>query len=147
MRDSTGVTAPLRWLWVSGAVLLAVGLLVLRLEPQGALFAVEIAIVLIAAAGGTTAARGASGGRTWNALAWSIPSLPILAGLAVYAWFAHVAADPMMGVALVVATTAVAVAVWSVFVLALVVEVLRSRRRRRFGEARPAWEDGPSQPT
>lgn len=81
MRDSTGVTAPLRWLWVSGAVLLAFGLLVFRLEPQSSVFAGELGLGLVAAAGGTTAARGASVGPVWNALGWSILSLPVVGGL------------------------------------------------------------------
>jgi len=146
MGDWTGVTSALQWLWATGAGCLAIGVLGFRLQPQGALLMAELGLVLLSVAGGATAGRGPSVGRSWNLLAWVVPSLPVLAAVAVFVWLKHERSDPLGVVVLFVFASAAAITTWVVFAVSLVVE-LALRRRRRFGEARPAWENGPPPPT
>jgi hypothetical protein len=147
MGDSTRVTPALRRLWLAGASVLAVGLLALRLEPQVAVYVCWAGLVLVAAAGGATAARGGSVGRLWLSLTWSVPVLPFAAGAGVLLWLEHQHADPLAVVLLWVFASAAAIATWVVFTLALVVETVRLRLRRRFGDPRPAWKNEPIQPS
>lgn len=135
------MTTALRWTWGTGALLLVLGL-----PPALGLYTLWPGVATTAAAAGITAARGRAVGPIWLALAWFVPSLPVLGSVGVYAWLAHQRLDPMLVVVLFVFGSAVAIATWVVFVVAMLVEAVRWRRRR-FGEARPAWEDGPSQPT
>jgi hypothetical protein len=140
------VTTALRWWWVAGAAVVGTGLLGFRLVPDGGLLVLEVGLVLVAVAAGATAARGASVGPAWRAVAWCVPALPVLVVVAVFAWLAHERADPMAVVLLYVLGVAATVGTWIAFGLALLVEVVR-RRRRRFGEAGPAWENGPTPPS
>ena len=140
------MTPALRWLWIAGAIGLAVGSVDVPLVPGGFVLVPEIAVLLVAVAGGVTAARGTSVGRAWLTLAWSVPVLPLVAGVAVFLWLVDERADPLAVVLLLTLGVFVVLATWIVFVIALVVELVR-RRRRRFGEARPAWKNDPTPPS
>jgi hypothetical protein len=144
MGDSAGVTSALRRLWLTGATVLAAGLLAFLLEPQAAVYVSEAGLVLVSVAGGMTAARGGPVGQGWLGLAWTVPVLPFLAGAGVLLWLEQQRADPLAFVVLWVVASAAAIGTWMVFALALLVEVVRLRRRRRFGEPRGAWKNGPT---
>jgi hypothetical protein len=74
--------------------------------------------------------------------------LPGVGALVAFAYLASVGADPLAVVLLVFVTVPLWVGVLVVFALALVVELARLHvRRRRFGEARPAWENDPTPPS
>ena len=145
MGDTTGVTPALRWFWATGAGAFLVGVLAFGLAPQGALLMAELGLVLMSVAGGITAARGSSVGAGWNLLAWLVPASPVLAALATFAWLQHERSDPLGVAMLFVLASAATITTWAVFVVALVVERVR-RRRRRFGHPRPAWDNDPTPP-
>jgi hypothetical protein len=144
MGDPVGVTSALRRLWLTGASVLVVGLLALWVEPQVAVYVSEAGLVLVSVAGGATAARGGPVGPRWLGLARTVPALPFVAGAGVLLWLEQQRADPLALVLLWVVASAAAIATWVVFALALLVEVVRLRRRRRFGEPSRAWKNGPT---
>ena len=145
MGDTTGVTPALRWMWATGAGVLLVGVLGLRLDPPGALLMAELGFVLLSVAAGVTAARGSSVAGTWNLLAWLVPALPVLTALVAFVWLRHERTDPLGVAFLFLVAAAATITTWAVFGVALVVEHLL-RRRRRFGDPRPAWENDPTPP-
>jgi hypothetical protein len=146
MGHETGVTSALRRTWVAGAVCLAFGLIDLPLLHLGLVFVPEIGLLLLAVAGGTTAARGDAVGRAWLVLAVAVLVLPLVAGVAILAWLVGMDADPLAVVLLLTLGGFAVLAVWAAFVIALVVDLAR-RRRRRFGEPRPAWKNDPTPPS
>jgi hypothetical protein len=139
------VTTPLRWTWATGVLLLATGLV---LSVDGAFVLLYPGLVVLCVTGGITAARGRRVGPWWLACAWSVPVLPLaLAGIA-FGWLAWMRADPLAVVMLVYVTVGVWVGVLVTFALVLVAELARLLgRRRRFGEARPPWNNDPTPPT
>ena len=105
-------------------------------------------VLLIVVAAGATAARGTAAGRGWLLLAWSVPALPVLAMVAAFSYIVVKGLDPMALVLVGWFLGVWSVVVAAIFGLVAMVEYVRLHvRRRRFGEPRPAWEDGPSQPT
>ena len=134
------MTTALRWLWIAGAAVMGTGLLGFRLVQDGGLLAFEVGLVLVSVAAGVTAARGASVTSAWRVLAWSVPALPVVAGVGIYVLLIVEGVDPMAIALLFFFGIAATVGIWVAFGLALLVEDVR-RRRRRFGEARPAWKN------
>jgi hypothetical protein len=139
------VTPGLRAAWVVGAVLLAMGALLL---VAGELRAVLPATLVLAVAGGVTAARGRRAGRRWLLLAWSVLLLPGVGFAAAFTWLGEVEADPLAVALLVPLTVGLWIGVLVVFATALAAELVRLHlRRRRFGEASPAWKNEPFPPS
>lgn len=139
--DPVGTALP-RWLrraWLVGAALLAVGTVL-----PGSVLLVPGLVVLGAAAGVTAARRDTP--RGWHATALAVPAAPPVVGAAVIGWAWLVGADPMVIGLVVWVGVPVAVALWTVFVAAAAVELVRGRRRR-FGAAGPAWENDASPPS
>ena len=124
MRVGTGMTAALQRLWLAGAALLAVGALL----PGGGAIVSAPALLVLAGAGGTTAARGADVRRAWRALAWGVPVLPTLVLAGFVLWLLDGHSDPMAVVLVVFVVGTLVLVTWAVFLLALVVEVLRRHR-------------------
>ncbi|MDT0184377.1 hypothetical protein Q9S36_29705 [Microbacterium sp. ARD31] len=146
MGHETGVTTALRRTWIVGAVCLAVALVDFPLLHLGLVLVPEIGLLLLAVAAGTTAARGDAVGRAWFVLALAVPVLPLVAGLAVLAWLTEIDADPLALVLLLTIGGFAVLSVWAAFVIALVVDLAR-RRRRRFGVPPGAWNNDPSPPS
>ena len=132
----------LRLTWLVGALFLALG----PLPGIGPWCAYAAAVVLAAAAGTTISQEYLPLG--WNLLALAVPASPVVVGLGIFVWLASVGADPMAVVVLLLIGGAVALLVWTVFVVAVVAGLIRRHlaRRRRFGEPRPAWENAPTPP-
>lgn len=145
MEHERGVTTALRRTWVAGAVCLSVALVDFPLLHLGLVFVPEIGLLLLAVAAGTTAARGDAVGRAWFVLAVAVPVLPLVAGVAILAWLAGMHADPLAFVLLLMIGGFAVFAVWTAFVIALVVDL--ARRRRRFGVPPGAWNNDPSPPS
>jgi hypothetical protein len=137
-----GVTTGLRRLWLAGGVVCAVGLLV----PGGGGILAVPGLLVTAVAAGCTVARGRSVGGPWLLLAWAVPLIPTLATVGFFLWLAHVRADPLAVVLVVAGLGGLSVLTWAAFVVALLVEVFRTARRR-FGDPPPAWENAPTPPS
>lgn len=140
MAGGTGATAPLRRLWLLAGALLVVGVAV----PGGGGVLAAPGLFVLAVAGGVTAARGRSSGRLL-ALAWAVPVVPSLALVALTAWLVVAGADPLAVGLFTALAGALVVGTWAVFLVALLVEAARGRRR--FGAARPAWKNDPTPPS
>ena len=134
------VTDRLKAAWWTGVFLLVLGLAVSVFHP----YACAPGLVVLSASAGMTAARGRRAG-WWLVPAWAVPVLPIAAGVGVFAWLAHVGADPMAVVVLLVLGAAAVTVTWGAFLVALVVE--SARLTRRFVAPTPAWENGPPPPS
>ena len=120
----TGVTTGLQRLWLVGGALLAVGLVL----PGGGAIVSAPALLVLGGAAGTTAARGRAVGGPWRWLAWGVPLVPTLALAGFVYWLFDGHSDPMAVVLVVYVVGTLVLAVWAVFVLALLVELFRRHR-------------------
>jgi hypothetical protein len=143
MQGDAGVTAWLGRLWLAGAVLLAIGV---AMNVGGTLVAGP-GLLALAVASGMTAARGRDATSGWLLLAWAVPVLPTVALVGTVAWWWWHDADLLAVFLLAYIGGAIVLALCVAFVVALAVETIRLRRRRRFVEPRPAWENGAPPPS
>lgn len=118
------MTTALQRLWLAGGALLAVGLLL----PGGGAIASAPALLVLAWAAGTTAARGDAVRGEWRALAWGVPVLPTLALAGFVYWMLDGHSDPMAVVLVVYIVGFLVLLTWVVFLLGLVVELVRGHR-------------------
>jgi hypothetical protein len=116
-----GVTTALRRLWLVGAALLAVGLLL----PGGGAILAAPALLLLALSAGTTAARGRTVGTAWRWLSWAVPVVPTLVLAGFVLWLLDGHSDPMAVVLVVYVVGSLVLMTWGVFLLALLVDLLR----------------------
>lgn len=117
----TGMTTTLRRLWLVGAALLAVGLLL----PGGGAVVAAPALLVLALAAGTTAARGRTVRAAWQWLSWAVPVVPTLALAGFVHWLLDGHSDPMAVVLVVYVIGSLVLTTWGVFLLALLVDLLR----------------------
>ena len=115
------VTTALRRLWLVGAALLAVGLLL----PGGGAILAAPALLLLALSAGTTAARGRTVGTAWRWLSWAVPVGPTLVLAGFVLWLLDGHSDPMAVVLVVYVVGSLVLMTWGVFLLALLVDLLR----------------------
>ena len=125
-----GMTTALRRLWIAGGALLAVGLLL----PGGGAIVSAPALLVLAGAAGTTAARRSGVRRPWLALAWAVLVVPTLVWAGFFYWLVHGHDDPMAVSLVVFVIGALVLTTWGVFLLALLVDLFR----RRWSSVRPA---------
>lgn len=116
-----GVTTALRRLWLVGAALLAVGLLL----PGGGAIVTAPALLVLALSAGTTAARGRTVGTAWRWLSWAVPVVPTLVLAGFVLWLLDGHSDPMAVVLVVYVVGSLVLMTWGVFLLALLVDLLR----------------------
>jgi hypothetical protein len=131
-------------MWSAAATVLVIGLPLAVFD----LLWLSPGAFLIVVTAGATAAHGTAAGWAWLLMAWSVPVLPVLAIVAAFTYIFAQGLDPMALVLVGWFGGVWSVVVAAIFGLAAMVEYVRFHlRSRRFGEPRPAWEDGPSQPT
>ena len=116
-----GVTTAVRRLWLVGATLLAVGLLL----PGGGAIVTAPALLVLALSAGTTAARGRTVGTAWRWLSWAVPVVPTLVLAGFVLWLLDGHSDPMAVVLVVYVVGSLVLMTWGVFLLALLVDLLR----------------------
>lgn len=116
-----GVTTALRRLWLVGATLLAVGLLL----PGGGAIVTAPALLVLALSAGTTAARGRTVGTAWRWLSWAVPVVPTLVLAGFVLWLLDGHSDPMAVVLVVYVVGSLVLMTWGVFLLAMLVDLLR----------------------
>lgn len=116
-----GVTTALRRLWLVGATLLAVGLLL----PGGGAIVTAPALLVLALSAGTTAVRGRTVGTAWRWLSWAVPVVPTLVLAGFVLWLLDGHSDPMAVVLVVYVVGSLVLMTWGVFLLALLVDLLR----------------------
>jgi hypothetical protein len=121
IEGGTGVTTALRRLWLVGAALLAVGLLL----PGGGAIVSAPALLVLALSAGTTAARGGAVRAAWRWLAWAVPVVPTLVLAGFLYWLLDGHSDPMAVVLVVYLIGSLVLTTWGIFLLALLVDVLR----------------------
>jgi hypothetical protein len=119
---TAGVTTGLRRLWLVGAALLAVGLLM----PGGGAIASVPALLVLAVSAGTTAARGQGVRPPWRWAAWAVPVLPTLVLAGFVSWLYHGHSDPMAVVLVFYVLGSLVMVTWGVFLLAMLVDLLRT---------------------
>lgn len=141
MAGTTAATTQLRRLWLLAVALFAVGVVV----PGGGGALAAPGAVVLAVAAGVTAARGRASGPL-VLLAWAVPVVPSVAFVSLTAWLLVDRSDPLAVYLFVSLVGAVVLGTWAVFLVALVAEVVRGRRRR-FGAAGPAWKNDPTPPS
>jgi hypothetical protein len=117
----TGVTTALRRLWLVGAALLAVGLLL----PGGGAIVTAPALLVLALSAGTTAARGRTVRAGWRWLSWAVPVVPTLVLAGFVSWLFDGHSDPMAVVLVFYVLGSLVLATWGVFLLAMLVDLLR----------------------
>lgn len=136
--------AGLRRLWRVGLLALAVGVPLAFLTFG---LGVVPGLALVSVAAGRTAGRGEEVPLAWLALAFLVPGLPFAAALVALVGVFQSWGEPLVLFLGAMLLGAVAVAVCTVFLVSFVVEVVRTRRRRRFGPPTPAWENDPTPPS
>ena len=119
--DGTGVTTALRRLWLVGAALLAVGLLL----PSGGAIVSVPALLVLALSAGTTAARGSAVRAAWRWLAWAVPVVPTLVLAGFVYWLLDGHSDPMAVVLVVYVVGSLVMLTWAMVLLAMLVDLLR----------------------